>query len=226
MNRVKVLGVILFIGAIVTGPLAFWLAGILGNVEIFGLAGFSYLWLMFPFSLVPLASVVFGVLFNRKNRIKNKNVITGIAATLFMTIIGFYSFAIQPDRSGAFLREASSKTGIVLPQNVESASYAYFDGRIGNALIKDDLTRQTFETAIKGDKRWLDDLPAASKGILPTHLRTQLIGYDYYCLHVEPTNVYNPTILPAGEYSLTFLSYNLTKKQLTIFDHYTAVLAY
>ena len=219
----RVLGIVLFVAAIAAVPLVFWLACGIGKVEIFGLAGMSYLWIMLPFSVVPFASLGFGIWIFRKAKQAKKNIIAGSISAFFMIAVGLYSFAIQPDRSGAFLREASSVTGISFPENVQSASYSYYGGRVGNALILDKTERTVFEVTIEGDGRWLYELPPASKGVLPPSLVLSLTGFDYYCLFVKPLDSFNPTDFPPGEYSLTLLAYKCAKSQLSVFDRYSLI---
>lgn len=220
----RIIELMLFLGSIVAAPLSFALACLIGNVEIFGLAGMTYIWLMLPFSIIPMSSLVFGAVALKNGNKTKKNIIVGCIVSFFMIVLGFYSFSIDADRSGDFLKNVSAQTGISLPQKTESASYHDFDGKIGNAILTDNGEKLLFEETIVSDDRWVEELPPASKGILPSMLVVQLSSFDYYCLHVGSENVFNPIDLASGNYTLTLFSYKSSKSHLCIFYDYNVVV--
>lgn len=220
MKTLKALSIMLFVGAIAAGPLTFSIACLIGNVEIFGLAGMSYLWLMLPFSVIPIASIIIGLVLHRKGLKAAKNIVAGSIMTCLMIAIGTYSFSIAPDRSGAFLDEVRSRTGLIIPYKCESASYGFYDGRVGNALISDPDEKRSFEESINHDDRWLHELTPASKGVLPPVFLSTIGNCDWYSLFVEPMGMFNPKEFVTGEYSVTLVAYQISKSHIYVFDSY------
>lgn len=215
---------LLVVATVFVAPLVFSLACTIGKVEVFGLAGMSCLWIMLPFSVIPISALVFGLVYCRRDKKALKNVITGSVVAFLMIAMGLSSFAVENDRTGSFLENASTKTGIILPQKVDSAAYSDYDGIIGNAVILDPNEKSLFEDSINNDGRWLNDLTPVSKGILPPFLLLELTGFDKHCLYVEPINSFNPVSLSSGDYVLTLLSYKESKSQLRVFYDYKVIV--
>lgn len=214
----KAIGIILFVATLLALPTTFFIVGNAGNPDIFMSAYFADLWVFLPVCAIPIASLVFGFVANKGRPIVLKNVIAGAIVTFMMATIGVFAISMDVDRTGAFLEEASSKTGIALPSHVESASYLTTDGKIGNALLKDRTEIIRFNTLVKSDYRWVAKLPVASIGAIPSSVWIELSHSDYYCLYVEPISEFNPMELLAGNYSITLLAYWQSNARLFVLD--------
>lgn len=221
MQFSKIISIVLFIAAILTVPIAFSLACVIGNVEVFGFAGMAFLWLMLPFCSVPLGSLLFGIVMTKRGVRSIKNIVAGSVAATFALIVGASSFSFEIDGSGAFLREASATTGIALPEKVEASSYREYGGRVGNAIVLDIYEKSVFEEETRSG-RWSPSLTPAMKTVLPAGMIAELGSFEAYCLYVSPLGEFSPEWLPRGEYEITFLSYKRAKGHLRIFDSYHA----
>ena len=216
---------ILCVAALAAGPIALTAAVVIGRPSIFMAAWVASGWIMLVFSAVPIASLIFGFAANKGHGVIRINVVVGALVAVFMIVLGFGSFAMKVDRTGAFIYETSARMGIDLPYEVESASYYFFDGRVGNALLKDKQEKASFEQFISSDERWVKQLPSASRAALPTMLLSAMGSTpEHYCLFVQPVSVYNPTSLPHGKYSLTLLAYWPSNARLFVFDSYQTSL--
>lgn len=221
----KKVSIILFIASIIAPILTFCIACLIGNVRVFGLAGMSYLWIAFLFIVIPLSSLIFGIVLIIKCKIKMiKNVIVGSISCIFMVSLGLTGINAECDQSGSFLRETSLTTGIVFPLNTRSMSYHYYDGRIGNALILDDEERVVFEQETT-TSRWKEELSIIDKGILPSSFISTIGSFNSFSLFVQPTNEFNPKELNDGIYNVTFIAYKKEAHQILIFDSYIATIS-
>ena len=218
MKYIKPLSIFLFIISLAAGPFAFYLTYSIGNIEIFGFAAMTYLWIMFPLAILPAASFAFGIVMIKRKEKTKKNIIGGAIAFSFMIIMGFYSFAFESDQSGLFLVNASEVTGISMPYNVKSKAYHDYDGIVGNALLLDDKEIETFELETQSD-RWVSELPPASKGLLPNTLNVEAVKFDRFCLYVLPDNIFNPKTISSGEYKITYIAYEKSKAHIYIYDY-------
>lgn len=217
----KTISIILFILSLLTPIVAFMIVCAVGDVNIFGVAGMTYyLWIMIPFSIVPLISLCFGIIIQFKHLLSaKKNIIAGSIVLLFMVLIGLSSFSYESDQSGSFLEEVSQKTGIRMPSKVRAMSSHNYGGRVGNALLLDDLECLSFEYETK-TVYWEKELSVFSAGILPSTLVMNLNNFNSFLLYVEPIDMYNPKELDSGKYELTFLAYAKETNHLLVFDCY------
>lgn len=96
-------------------------------------------------------------------------------------------------------------------------SYHIEEGRIGNSKFYDKNEIEQFTLEIESD-RWVDELPPASKGMLPQMMVLQSGAFDRQCLYVTTIDQYNPSTIMPGEYSVVWLMYSKTTSHLRIFD--------
>ena len=219
------ISIILFVATLVAPPIVLTIAVMIGRPEIFMEAWVANLWIFFLGSAIPIASLIFGIAAHKEGKTFRINIIAGAIVALFMIAVGSVSFAMEVDRTGAFIEEASTRTGIALPREVEPASYHFFDGRVGNALLKDRQEKAAFEQSISSDERWVKQLPPASKAALPRLLLSAAgSAPERCCLFAEPVSAFNPTSLSHGKYSLTYLAYWPSDARLFVFDSYRATL--
>jgi len=67
-----VLGILLFVASIIAGPIAFTIAALIGDADFFGLAGFGYMWIIALFAVIPLGSLIFGMIMRKRGGEKSK----------------------------------------------------------------------------------------------------------------------------------------------------------
>lgn len=215
----KAISIILFIATIPLPLATIHFASEADKPEIFMAAFFANMWIALPLSAISIASFIFGMVAG-KGRIIKKNVVAGAIVTVMMIPMGISGFREEVDRTGAFLKEASSKTGIALPREAKSASYFTDEGLLGNALLDGAYENNRFEMAVKADRRWVTRLPVASLGAIPSSLWIRLPTPDYCSLFVEPISEFNPMELLPGDYYLTLLAYWPSSARLFVFDSY------
>ena len=223
----KFFSVVLFVFAIATPLVGFEILLWLGNPQIFEDTAFANVWIILPFAVIPLASLVFGIVITAKGGRAKKNIIAGSISLFITLIMGLLSLQNQPDRSGKFLREATQVTRISFPQHVDAASRILQEGgRLGDAQIKDSEESKLFWESVCMDNRWTNELPYVCQGILPYTIEIKFHGFDKYCFCLSPSSlsneqvIYNPTVIGDGSYWLTLVGYRSSMSHIRIFDSY------
>ena len=214
-TKPKMISIILFVISIAIVPIAFSVSLIIGEVDIFGLAGMSFLWISFLFLPIPLISVLFG--FSKKIK---KNIFVGFVTTFVISAMGICSLALKVDRSGSFLKHADEITYISLPSDVKAMSYMSDNGRKGNAKILNYSEEQIFVEQLLDSSEWTSDLPPASIGLLPTNIVIETNNFDMYCVFLTKTRQFNPTVIKTNSTDIVFIAYRKSQHRLFVFDCY------
>lgn len=218
MANNKILGIILMILSILVVPIAFSIGAIVGEVDIFGLAGMSYMWLSFFFVPVPLACLIFGLLNHiKKTPHTKKNIISGAIVSAILVLIGISGLNIKVDKKKDFVEEVGNTMSILFPLDSRIMTMSH-DGVIeSNIKILNFNQEETFANSTKQEP-WVKSLPAASKGLLPLSIINKIDGFDTFCLYIKTNDTYNPTKVDAGDYSLILAAYHIKNHHISIFD--------
>ena len=221
LSKLKILSIVLFILSIIIPIIAFYIVCLVGNVWVFGIAGMSYSWIFLFFLPIPLASIALGIYSKKKHTKYLKNIVTGSISFSLMFIIGLTSFRFKVDKTGSFLKDVETVTGIAMPTNVRAMSMIEYGGRLGNAEIKDKAEETTFLEEIKTN-RWTNELTVVCKGMLPLAISSTLSGYSRLSIYVPVVNEFNPKTLNVGEYEIVLLAYEKARSHIMVFDSYVA----
>ena len=217
MKSKKAISIILFILAIVVSPLSFTTCCLIGEVDVFGLSGFSFMWISFFFLPIPLFCLVFGIICKKGGLPMKKNIVIGTLSLSIIFLMGLSSFGIDVDRSTKIVTDVSDETGLYFPLNYRIMTTTYKNEKESNLKITDSLQEMVFFKTVK-EEPWVSVLPPASKGVLSNSIINKTNGFDYYCLYVRTTGTFNPSFVPTGDYSLVLIAYKNSKHHIKIIE--------
>lgn len=218
----KIIGNILIVISIIAGPLAFYVGCLVGEVDIFGMAGMSYLWISFLFLPLTIGCLIFGCIKTKSTNRSKKHIVIGICTSVFIAIMGISGLSVKVDKSDNFVKEVSVKANISLPSNLKVMTKYYENETECNFKILDSTEEKRFQNSVEKDP-WVTLLPAASKGLLSTSILNKIYGFDFCCLFVETTNSYNPQYVDSGNYSLILFSYQKNKHHVMIISTFVSI---
>ena len=100
MKKEKVLGNILFWMTLISPMISFSLASMIGEAEIFGVAGIiRYSWLMILFIPVGILSILIGLQLKKNKQKYKKNLIVAFISLPLLIIFGSYRFIFNSNIS-------------------------------------------------------------------------------------------------------------------------------
>lgn len=224
-KTLAIISIILFCLSIPTFFITFLLMEYIGDMSIFGAGIFIYGWIAFLFALIPLSSLIYGIIVTKHGVSCKKNIIAGVISLGLLVTFGCCSLsAIKDyDTSGSFLKDTEIETGLVLPKNVRAMSSSEYGGRLGNAKILDDFEREWFLEETKKEN-WTTLIPLRLELLLPESVKDGYSSFEYFSIYVKETRSFNPTFLENGEYNLICIAYDKDKFHLQILDSYKARL--
>ena len=222
---VSIISIILFWTSIPLFSIVFFVSIFLGEPAVFGNGLFIYTRIAFFFLIVPLSSLIFGIVMTAKRFPCKKNIIAGsISFTLLVLtgmigIMNFRSF----DTSGAFIHEVEVETGLELPKHTKAMSSWESGGRLGNAKLLDKDEQKWFLEETKKDN-WVTTIPLRVELLIPNTIKNDYTKFDYYSIYIKELATFNPTNLENGEYSIICIAYDKDSYHLQIFDSFKARL--
>ena len=223
MKSIKTIGIVLFVLTLISPVMAFSVVVVAEEATVFGLAAFSKLKEMLFFLIVPLISLIFGIVATAKGHPAKKNIIVAPIVAFFITILALFSFQETVDESGEFLRNAEQVTHIAFPNDVKAKSMAFDDGRLGNAKLLNIEEEREFANTTK-QSPWRKSLPPASVGIIPNYVYSTTDSFDARFLFIVETKAFNPDRITSGRYNIVYAAYYKARHQITVFDQYVAVV--
>ena len=205
-NTYKLVGDILIALSVLSLPIAIILS-IMTCGTLFEGAAASFFWICLLFLPIPFASLIFGfVLFYKTHKQSNIWISSGFAVLLLAG--GVVGLTNKTDKSDFYLRKVEQSTGIVFPSATKQMTDIPVgsDWIVDNILILDEAEEQLFQHEIRGDK-WTDTLPSFCKGMFPPVATNYDLIFKYHCFFVEPGNIFNPTFLSPGKYSVSYVGF-------------------
>ena len=190
MNR-KTIRILLVICSIASFMVSFAVVTEVGDVESFNTLGMArYIWIMYLFIPIPLASVIFGFI-SRKNGERHKvNIIVGFICMFILICFASMNFLVNDDKTiidDSYILSVEEKLNIELPDNMKVQTDLNYEYIITYAKINDNSTKISFEASIKNNELWKQTLSAKVKGLIPINIQVDLMGCDYYLIYNETT---------------------------------------
>lgn len=225
----KVGSILLFIFSIFSFPLAFVTLGLVArNKDFFE----QYYWIFFLYVLIPLSSIVYGILLKKKGYGGKKNVIIGGLMTPMLCLFGLllWAIALTYSHSDGLLIKAEEIIGIDIPEyrSIQSENEAY-DDETGNKRTKarcyvyfDDDKVEVFEREMTADDRWITALPTYLVGIVADEYDGD---HEYILLCNADTKEINQLPKESGEYSFIGLLYDAEDNRLEIIEYVVEYVA-
>ena len=222
MNKRKIIGNILFIATLCSPIIAFSVATMVGEPDIFGTPGMlRYTWIMWFFIPVGVFSFIVGILLKRNNQKYKKNFIVAFICIPLLILFGSYRFLFAHTVSydAECVVNIEEKTNIDLPQKVKVATNIWTDYSISYVKITSQQEERTFEEDVQTNPLWVEEISTFVEGILSNVIEINLEDFDYFMFYNVTNNEYNQCP-NAGDYMCIFMAYNVQKNRLGILNDY------
>ncbi len=221
MNK-KILGNIIFWTTLISPMLSFSLASMIGEPNIFGVAGIiRYSWVMLLFIPIGVLSILIGFKLKKSNQKYKKNFIISLICIPLLLIFGSYRFIfnniVSYDVNKVSIIE--DKTNLEFHEEIKVATIKQDLYEISYVKINNNDSKYVFEQEIINNKLWCDTLNFQIKSLLPIDIQYESEVFDYYVFFNITNNEYNK--LPInGEYECIFLACDCDLSRLLILDDY------
>ena len=224
MKKIKVLGNVLFWLTLISPMISFSLAGMIGEIEVFGVTGIvRYSWLMLLFIPIGILSIIIGLKLKNNNQKYKKNLIIAFICLPLLIIFGSYRFIFSNTISYNTNKVSiiEDKMGIKLPNKIKVATEKLDLYNVSYVKIIDNECKESFEQSIKSNSLWKNKLNYEIRGMLPLYFQAQYESenFDYFVFYNITSNEYN-TLPSSGEYECIFIAYDCDLQRLIILDDY------
>ena len=159
---------------------------------------FGMIWHMWKFYLVlpiPLASVIWGVIYIKQGYKCLKNIIAGIIFGFLLFIFGAFTFlfANQFSRDMSYLHDVSNIVHFDLPDGGEiCVAYDYIEEGSSMAMVK--VTEQeasSFVTTLAKNANWKRDISFIPANAIDLFTVSETRDFDYFSVYNLTANRYN-----------------------------------
>lgn len=204
--------------------ISFSLAGMIGEIEVFGVTGIvRYSWLMLLFIPIGILSIIIGLKLKNNNQKYKKNLIITFICLPLLIIFGSYRFIFSNTISYNTNKVSiiEDKIGIKLPNKIKVATEKLDLYNVSYVKIIDNECKESFEQSIKSNSLWKNKLNYEIRGMLPLYFQAQYESenFDYFVFYNITSNEYN-TLPSSGEYECIFIAYDCDLQRLIILDDY------
>lgn len=222
MKKRITLGNVLFLLVLFSPIISFVLACVIGEANIFGVAGIiRYSWIMFLFIPVGILSIFVGMKLKSDKQKYKKNFIVSFICIPLLIIFGSYRFLFNNDVSydiNKILKiEDELKLGI--PEEICVASVKLDLYNVSYVKIVDSESKHLFEQKIKNNRLWQNELNFEIKSLLPLDIQHEAEVFEYFIFYNITSDEYNvnPT---NGDNEILFIAYDCDMQRLIILDDY------
>lgn len=219
-KSVQTSSIILFISSIASIFLGAIIMSILSSTGKYSFSSESYVfysWVFYIVAVLPLASLVFGLIFNRRHKCK-KNIIIGIIMTTVLCIYGSLCFIFKPmyNFDTSYINILNDSTNINFPKEClliqEKVSPTY----LTDIKFINEEEINTFENNELILSLWKDisSLDAQNNLYIENYINS-LEGFDKYCICDLDTPIVNDFI--NYSYDKVVLCYNSEDNVLNVY---------
>ena len=219
MKKNNVTGIILLILSIVSAPICFAVACLVGESEIFGIGGIVYYsWIIYFAAFVSAASLGFALHAKRNGYHHKKNMVIALIVIPISIIFGSYRFVFSSnfDYSNKILVSVNQKTGLSIPTSGKVVTQKEKLFLLGNAKIT--FGKNDFEIGLTGN--WKSSLSSSIKNVLPHEVTVQTTQFDCFTFYDCDAAKYNEVSYQESGNSCVFLAYQQSSGRLMILDEY------
>lgn len=217
----KIIGNTMFLLTLISPMLAYALAGMIGEVEIFHNEGIiRYSWIMLLFIPIGIISILIGWRLKQKKQKYKKNYIIAFICIPLLILMSSYSFltkkfGISYDVDKIYNIE--NKTNIDLPHQIKIATGKYDSYIISYLKITDENEKNSFEQNIQNNELWENQLGSKISSLLPYNIQAEISNFDYFVFYNVTNNEYN--LYPYdGEYECVCIAYDCEMHRMIIVD--------
>jgi hypothetical protein len=184
------------------------------------------MWLFFLPLPIPLASLIFGIIYKREGMKTTKNIVAGLIVAVFLCFYGFSPFLFQGIyvHDLSYLSSVSSEIHFTLPdkgkittQKVSAEAKTSSDSS-GEPLYCSTMSKfevagsgqaEELRNSLKGSDLWVTSLSNQLAGIVPDFYSMQTpksADFDYFMVYNADLKVYNTVPEKPGTYHFFYLA--------------------
>ncbi len=186
------------------------------------------IWILFLFTPIPITSLVFGYVSNKKGYKFKKNIVVGIVMTALLCIYGSFSFIFADvyDHSDEPIIKIEQIVDIDIPEHSQintqdwakgtqsvSRGYVYYTSDI---YFESDSVEE-FEKQCSDDNRWLSDIQNDLIGVISPF--GEHIAYEYSLLYNIDTDELNSLPDDNGTYHFINILYSTENNLMRIVEY-------
>ena len=191
--KLKIISIILFIASFASLVPAAIIMTIMSESNKYSFAQLTFvlnMWIFFVFAIIPVSSLVFGIIFRNKVKCK-KNIISGIIMTAILGLYGCFSIFFRPFFSfnENYLNDVAIETNLNFPSEflivtdtIKGSKETYVKFENENEVIE-------FENKLMNSNIWseISNLPSN----IDLTILVTIQSYDYYFIHTINTQESN-----------------------------------
>lgn len=223
MKKRKTLGDVLFWSVLISPILSFTLASMIGEADIFGVAGIiRYSWVMLLFIPIGILSILIGFKLKNSTQKYKKNFIVSFICLPLLIIFGSYRFVFNSTVSYD-VNEISiieEKINFEIPNEIKVATNKLDFYNISYVKVINNESIEAFEQEIENSTIWQKELNSEIKALLPLDIQYEAEVFDYFLFYNITSDEYNVN-LTKGNSEIIFIAYDCEMQRLIIIDKYT-----
>ena len=218
----RILGNILFWTTLISPMLSFSLASMIGEANIFGVAGIiRYSWVMLLFIPIGILSILIGFKLKNSTQKYKKNFIVSFICLPLLIIFGSYrvifNSAVSYDVNEVSIVE--EKINFEIPDDIKVATNKLDLYNISYLKIINSESKDMFEQEIGNNQLWQKELKPEIKSLLPLDIQYESEIFEYFVFFNITSNEYNISPL-SGQYECIFIAYDCDLQRLIILSDY------
>lgn len=220
MKNNKCFGNVLFWLTLLSPIISFSLASLIGETDIFGVAGIiRYSWIMWIFLPVGIISLVIGIKYKKSNPMYIKNLIISSVCLPLLLLFGSYRFIFNNNVSYdvEYVYAVEMKAKINIPKKIKIATNTFDSYSLSYVKIINEEEVDSFEYEISTNQLWENQLNTNIKKLLPEYVQYELVNFDYYLFYNLTTDSYNVP-LSYGDFECVFVAYDHESHRLMVID--------
>lgn len=222
----KKIASLLVLASIVSLPVSFSIAALIGQPEIYGLGGLlRYVWVMWLAIPVGVATILVG-LRQKANGANYKGIVAvGVVSVAFLLLIGSYCFAPGNVYDSEALQPITDISDFAFPNNVKAAISPYGDYTLCKGMVF-ETDRTPFEKQLRSSEKWTTQIDPMIKKLMPLMVVPELesslqISYDLFLFRNLDTGEYNVVPEKYDETPCVFIAYDCETGRFLIVSDYT-----
>ncbi|MBR4419507.1 MAG: hypothetical protein IKT32_01370 [Clostridia bacterium] len=222
MNKKRILGNILFWTTLISPMVSFSLASMIGEANIFGVAGIiRYSWMMLLFIPIGILSILIGFKLKNSTQKYKKNFIVSFICLPLLIIFGSYRFifnsVVSYDVNEVSIIE--EKINFEIPDGIKVATNKLDLYNISYLKIINSESKYMFEQEVGNNQLWQKELKPEIKSLLPLDIQYESEIFEYFVFFNITSNEYNIPPL-SGQYECIFIAYDCDLQRLIILNDY------
>ncbi|MCM1042816.1 MAG: helix-turn-helix domain-containing protein [Corallococcus sp.] len=180
----------------------------------------EYIWVMFCVVPLPVASIVLGIIYSKKNYKCKKNIVAGSVMTVLLLIYGSISFMLpQVKHDYRYVQQIDAMVPATLPSGYVSYTIHSEGNVLSDGMVK-FYNPAGMQNAIDGDPFWQKKDDFAMPSSLPRYYALSTMDYDYFYLY--DTTCARPNSLNIGTHNghrFVYMAYSAQEGLLVILDY-------